>query len=123
MRRIMARRTNAAALRAAPSAPSAPSPKPFPVFLQQAEALRDNQKACRHAAQQICRAGVKSPRALTPLQRFTLKLFGPMDPAHDSDNQQHSPARYKLEEVRCRSRSALISSITSASTSPLLSAS
>jgi hypothetical protein len=80
-------------------------------LLQQAEALRDNLKACRHAAQQICRAGVKMPEALTALAAFNLKLFDAMQPADDSDNQQHSPARYKLEEVRCRSRSALISSI------------
>ena len=102
----MARRTNAAALRAAPTTPSAPSPKPSPVLLQQAEALRDNQKACRHAAQQICRAGVKMREALTALAAFALKLFDAMQPADHSDSQRHSPARYKLLSSTAPSRTS-----------------
>src|SRR3954467_4294724 len=47
----------AAAAPAAPSAPPAPPPKPSPVSLQQAEALGNNQGACRDAAQQMRRAG------------------------------------------------------------------
>src|SRR5215211_5894903 len=75
-------------------------------LLQQVEALRDNQKACRHAAQQICRAGVTMPEALTALAAFALTLFDAMQPADHSDSQRHSPARYKLLSSTAPSRTS-----------------
>ncbi|HKG76612.1 MAG TPA: hypothetical protein VKA90_03780 [Beijerinckiaceae bacterium] len=49
--------------------------------LQQAEALGNNQSACRDAAQQIRRAGVKMPEPLMALAALDSKFFNAAQPA------------------------------------------